>query len=69
MFGVRRRGAYNVLVGKTERPKDLDIGRKVILKWILRRPFGRACTQLLWRTVNTLVNLRFSYDEGNFLTG
>jgi hypothetical protein len=44
-LGVRRRDVYNVLVGKTENPKDLDIDRKVILKWILRRPFGRAWTQ------------------------
>jgi len=45
--------------------EDLGIGKKIILKWILKRPFERAWTLLFWRrtgtqVVNKVINLRFS---------
>jgi hypothetical protein len=50
-----RRGAYRVLVVKTERDhlEDLGINRKIILKWILTNHVGRACTRLFWLRTGT----------------
>jgi hypothetical protein len=30
-----KRNLYGILVGKPERKRPIDIGRKIILKWIL----------------------------------
>jgi len=46
-----RRGAYRILMGKTEGKshlKDLGIDGKIILKQIFRECYGRIWTALIW---------------------
>jgi len=45
------KNAYNILAGKLERSnhlEDLDIGKRIILDWILRKYNGKMWTGFIW---------------------
>jgi hypothetical protein len=50
------RNAYRILVGKPEekRPlEDLDVGGRIILRWVLERQDGVVWTGLMWLRIGT----------------
>jgi hypothetical protein len=51
-----RRNAYRILVGKPEGKsyyEDLDVGVRMILKWILKRYDEVVWTGLIWLRIET----------------
>jgi hypothetical protein len=51
-----KRNAHRILVGKLERKspqEDLDVGGRIILKWILERHDGVVWTGLIWFRIGT----------------
>jgi hypothetical protein len=73
-----RRGAYWVLMGKPEgrnHLRDLGVDGRIILKWVLQKwdedmdYIHLAEDRYRWRAlVNAVMNLRVTYNAGNFLT-
>jgi hypothetical protein len=45
-----KRNAYRILVGK---PEGLDVGKKIILRWILERWNGVGWSGLIWLRIGT----------------
>jgi hypothetical protein len=55
-----RRGAYRILVGRTEGRRSIgrpDVDGRVILKWIFKKWDGRAWTGLIWLRIGTIGGL------------
>jgi hypothetical protein len=50
-----RRGVYRGLVGTRERIhfENLGVGVRIILKWTLKKSFGRAWSGLIWIWIGT----------------
>jgi hypothetical protein len=51
-----KRNAYRILLGKPEGKRsqlDLDIGERIILKWILEKKDGMVWTVLIWLRIGT----------------
>jgi hypothetical protein len=73
-----RRGTHRVLVRRAQGKNHLEnlgVDGRIILTWILNKLFGEAYRIDLaqdrnrWRAlVNTIMNLRFPQNAGNFLT-
>jgi hypothetical protein len=79
MWHAWGRGVYRVLVGhptEGDHLEDPDVDRIIILKRIFERLdgcglnwIGLAQDRERWRAlVNTVMNLRFPYNAGNFLS-
>jgi hypothetical protein len=62
MGGGEKTNAYRILVRRPEGERsleDLDIGGRIIIRWILEREVG--CDTDQWRELlNTVMNLRVS---------